>query len=198
MHSVTVKILAAVLSLLLSGCAHGPCSSFMSLFGCSPQNEAVLAEDPSIKFPQFYEHAPSRVGTDGETFELDGTVLRAIQIAADDFLPPSAKNPPCWETQAAHTYRIIRQGDIIFVRIDEDPARCGREVMALHSGAQYAIGSDGRILRRVFDGQPVEPFTPEAPDAGHRGVPARPGVVPGYEPIEDGPSSSPLESRDGG
>ena len=184
------KILAAVLGLLLSGCTHGHCSVVMSLFGCSPHSEAVLAEDPSIKFPRFHEHVPFRVETDGGTVELDGTVLHAIQIAANDFLPPGAKNPPCWATQAAHTYRVIRQHDIVFVRIDEDPARCGRKVMALDSGAQYAIGPDGRILRRVFDGQPEDPLTPEAPDAGHQGVPAKPGVVPGYEPVGDEPSPS--------
>ncbi|QRK10956.1 hypothetical protein JQX13_13325 [Archangium violaceum] len=192
MHSVKAKILVAGLGLLLSGCARSRCSTLMSLFGCASQNEAVLAEDPSIRFPRFHEHAPFRVETDGGTLELDGTVLRAIQIAADDFLPPGAKNPPCWATQAAHTYRVIRQDDIVFVRIDEDPERCGQQVMALDSGAQYAISSDGRILRRLFDGQPESPPSPEPPDAGPRGVPAQPGVVPGYEPIENKPSPSSL------
>jgi hypothetical protein len=191
------KILAAVLSLLLSSCARGRCSMVMSLFECTPQK--VLAEEPSIKFPRFYEQDPIKVGTGDRTFELDGAVLRAVQIAANDFIPPGTENPPCWATQVAHKYRVIRQGDIIFIRIDEDPARCGRQVMALHSGVQYAISPDGRILRRLLDGQPEGLFSPEAPDAGHRGVPARPGVVPGYEPIEETPPpSSPLESQDRG
>ena len=174
--------MAVALGFSLTGCAQGRCSLLTSLFGSSTARETRPAEDLSIAFPHFYETLPSKVGMDGGVTELDGRVLRAIQLAADDFLPPGDPHAPCWATQEAHTYRVIRQGDIVFIRLDEDPARCGRKIAALHSGAQYAIGLDGRILRRLIDGQPQAPLQvgppppPESP-----GVPAKPGEVPPHE-----------------
>lgn len=191
---------AAAFGLLLSGCQHGQCPGFLSIFGCASQTTAAVDVDPSIRFPPFYAQTPQRVGRDEGTYELNGAVFRAIQVAANDFLPPGTKNPPCWKTQAAHTYRVIRQGDILFVRIDEDPAYCGLKIAAMHSGAQYAIGLDGRILRRVLDGQPLEPFELEATDGGQGKEPGQPGVLPGYEEPEDGGAHppTPWPTTDGG
>jgi len=160
----------------------------MSLMGCVQRSAHPIDEDPSIVFPSFYEQAPVRVGVEKEIFELDGKALRAIQLAANDFLPPDAKNPPCWATQEAHTYRVLRQGELLFVRIDEDPSSCGREIPALHSGAQYAISLDGRILRRLVDGQPDDTALEER-GSSPPGVQAEPGVVPGYEPRPNTPSA---------
>jgi hypothetical protein len=53
----------------------------------------------------------------------------------------------------AHRYRVIRQGDTIFVRIDDNPEFCGVRYVSLGTGVPYAISAEGRILRRVFDGQ---------------------------------------------
>lgn len=172
--------MAVALGLSLSGCVQGRCSLLTSLLGCSTTPRPLPEEDASITFPHFYETVPSKAGADGSITELDGRVLHAIQRAADDFLPPGDKNAPCWETQEAYTYRVIRQGDVLFIRLDEDPVRCGRKIAALHSGAQYAIGMDGRILRRVMDGQPeASPRVDSSSE--HRSVPAKPGELPPYE-----------------
>jgi hypothetical protein len=124
------------------------------------------------------------------SFELDGKVLRAIQLAADDFLPPSRENAPCWATQAAHTYRVLRQGEVLFVRINENPSACGRELPALHSGAQYAISLDGRILKRQLDGE-SDGMAPGDPASTPPGVEAEPGVIPDDEPQ----TTSPIQSE---
>ena len=171
-------LVAGVLGLSLTGCTHQRCNLITSLFGCTQPGDAARAEDLSIRFPRFYEQKPIEVGQGQGTFEVDGAVLRALRVAADDFLPLKAEEPPCWATQAAHTYRVLRQEDIIFIRIDEDPASCGRKARALHSGAQYAISQDGRILRRVLGDAPEEPLTPQPPETEHPGEPAPPGVLP--------------------
>jgi len=160
----------------------------VSLYSClrSPSPPSVRVEDDkSIRFPRFFEQQATKVGERGDPYELDGVTLRAIQIAANDFLPPSNKNPPCEFRQEAQHYRVIRQGDIIFVYVYEDPKSCGFTSPALDSGAKYAISTDGRILRRVIDGQPEEPFEPVNLDAGGW-VPARPGVPSGYDAQLDG------------
>jgi hypothetical protein len=125
-----------------------------------------VENDRSIIFPQFFEQTAVEVGAQGAPYELEGIVLQAIMIAANDFLPPSAKERPCEDRQEAHRYRVIRQGNVVFVRIDEDPAFCGGGYVPLDSGAKYAISADGRILRRVVDGEPEFPHEPAIPDAG--------------------------------
>jgi hypothetical protein len=173
----------------------------VSLYSClrNPSPPPVRVEDDkSIRFPRFFEQQAITVGARSDPYELDGVTLRAIQIAANDFLPPSDKNPPCEFRQEAQRYRVIRQGDIIFVYVYEDPKSCGFTSPALDSGAKYAISVDGRILRRVIDGQPEEPFEPVKLDAGGW-VPARPGEPSGYDAIENAPSrASPPEPPDGG
>jgi hypothetical protein len=87
----------------------------------SPTSQSTpLEEDTSIVFPKFYERFPVVVGDQGLPYELDGVTLRAITIAANDFIPPRSKERPCWQRQEAYRYRVIRQGDIIFVDISED------------------------------------------------------------------------------
>ncbi|MCY1075559.1 hypothetical protein [Archangium lansingense] len=113
-------------------------------------------EDPSIRFPNFYENFATIVGKQGQPYELDGVTLRAISIAANDFIPPGYKSRWCWDRQESHLYRVIRQGDIIFVDISANPRACEQKVMVLDGGAKYAISTDGRILRRLFDGEPED------------------------------------------
>jgi len=133
------KNLTVALVIILSGCALFPKST--------PQ------EDPSIRFPAFHERPATVLGAQGQPYELDGVMLRAITIAADDFSPPKGGTRECWEKQEAHRYRVIRREDIIFVQISLDSAACGYAI--LDGGAKYAIrSSDGRILRRLFDGEP--------------------------------------------
>jgi hypothetical protein len=174
----------------------------VALFSCvrppSPR-PAPLESDPSIVFPQFFERESVQVGAGAQPYELDGVTLRAITIAANDFLPPDTKSRRCEDRLEGQRYRVIRQGDVIFVRIDEDPAACGRSALALDSGAKYAIRADGRILRRVFDGEPEGPFEPASPDGGTRGVPGEPGVSPSFNATRGGPSPYlPLHWQDAG
>jgi hypothetical protein len=172
--------LPLLIAVLLSGCLRTP--------GPRP---APLEDNPSFVFPQFFEHAAVQVGAGNAPYELDGVTLRALSLAANDFLPPSAEKRPCQDTQVVLRYRFIRQGSVIFVRIYEDPALCGLSYLALDSGAKYAISTDGRILRRVFDGQPEGPFAPESADAGTRGIPGVPGVSPTFDSTWDGNGPSP-------
>ncbi|WP_147446981.1 hypothetical protein [Corallococcus sp. CA054B] len=139
-------------ALLLAGCLRS-----------TPTRDA-WTNDASIEFPQFFEQTAVEAGADGRTVELSGSVLRALDIAAADFLGPQDANTPCVDRRESHRYRVIQRQGVIFIRIDEDPRACGLNVPALHSGAQYAVGSDGRLLRRLRDGEPDESL--EATDAG--------------------------------
>ncbi|HSP81988.1 MAG TPA: hypothetical protein VLQ93_25935 [Myxococcaceae bacterium] len=137
-------------------------------------------------FPEFYERMAIMVDRPGEIYDLDGEILRAITIAANDFSPPDDKAQPCWKRQESQRYRAIRQGDIIFVQIYLDPMSCGRKYWILDGGVEYAISTDGRILRRRFDGE--EPYEP--PDDGDGGV--RGTLVPASEVGRtDWPGTSP-------
>ncbi|RKH05121.1 hypothetical protein D7X74_34845 [Corallococcus sp. CA047B] len=137
-------------------------------------------------FPQFFEHAPLRLGASGQPFLMDGSVLRALTLAANDFLPPGQAAPPCTDSLASHVFRIIQREELIFVRIDEDPAACGRPHPGLDSGAKYAISRDGRILRRVLDG--MELYV--APPDGGVIEKAEPGGSPSFNP--ERPSALPF------
>lgn len=137
-------------------------------------------DDLSIVFPRFFENSPSEVGAEGAAYELDGVTLRAIMIAANDFLPPGREKRPCWERQEAHRYRVIRQGNIIFVRIDEDLEACGLQYISLDTGATYAISTDGHILRRGLDNDPVSSPDPRAVALG---LSADSGVHPPVDAI---------------
>lgn len=170
------KSISLILAVVLSGCLWNPFSS-----------RAPLEEDRSIVFPQFFEEEAIEVGAGGEPYELDGEMLQALVIAANDFLPPGARNPPCSSRQEAQLYRVIRRGDIVFVYIHENHAYCGRAYPALDSGAKYAI-RDGRIVRRILDGQPTGLVEPESPDAGDDGFTAEPGVSPTFEALWNEPS----------
>jgi len=139
---------------------------FMSCLRSSSPAPGMSQEDESVVFPEFFDRFPIVVGEQGQPYELDGVILRAIAIAANDFIPPFSKERQCWDRQEAQLYRVIRQGDIVFVRIDANPSACERKVLMFDSGVQYAISTDGRILRRVFDGEPGGPSHPQRADAG--------------------------------
>jgi hypothetical protein len=184
-----MRRMSLALSLLLVSC----------LRASSPPTVPV-GDDKTIVFPPFLDRAAGPVGVEGELYELDGVMLRAVMIAANDFLPPGAKNPSCPNRQEAQSYRVIRQGDVIFVYVYENEAYCGGSYLALDSGAKYAISTDGRILRRILDGHPEEGTRGiEATDAGSRKVPSRPGVTPAYDSVWNRPPSpTMLDAQDGG
>jgi hypothetical protein len=132
--------------------------------------------DKTIVFPQFF----------------DGEMLRALMIAINDFLPTRSQDTSCPNSPESQSYRVIRHGNVVFVYIYENEAYCGRTYLALDSGAKYAISTDGRILRRVLDGQPDGTSEFEAGDGGSRGVPSRPGVTPAYDSTWNRPRGSVL------
>ncbi|MGZ3458184.1 MAG: hypothetical protein ACXU86_06705 [Archangium sp.] len=85
---------------------------------------------------------------------IDGPTFRALKVAADDFFPAWGPPRACIDTPEAYKYYSVRRGEIIYVAILQDPSHCGRAYSSLDSGARYAISIDGRILRRLLDGEP--------------------------------------------
>jgi len=79
-------------------------------------------------------------------------LLQAIRIAANDYLPSDSADSPCERKQSSYEYRALKQGEVIFVRIDFEPKNCGNQIDLLDGGATYAVSTDGRILRRALDG----------------------------------------------
>jgi hypothetical protein len=142
-----LKLLLLVSCVVSTGCAHGPCRTLGSLFGCEcvGKREQPRYQDMSVQLPEF----DSKLSLDTD---LDGYTLQAIRIAADDFLNVDPTGLPCEDKQVSHQYKTVRQGDIIFVRIDFKPENCGRTLGMLDAGATYAINVYGQILRRELDG----------------------------------------------
>jgi hypothetical protein len=141
--------------LLLSGCVRSSISQ-----------PTMEEEDRTIIFPEFDMALPIRVGEQGQLYSLDGVTLRAIMVAANDYIPPDRRDRECWQSQEGQEYRVIRRGDIIFVEIGVNPhSHCEERVIPLDDGLRYAISTDGRILRRLATGEPDgSPFIPS--DAG--------------------------------
>jgi hypothetical protein len=125
-------------------------------YGCARSLYPPPDEDPTLKFPPFYREFPVHVDKPGQVFELDGVLLRALVIAANEYTPPSNRETQCWEKPESLRYRFIRKDNIIFVEAIEDDAACEHKWIALDSGAAYAIRSDGRILRRLMGSQTGE------------------------------------------
>jgi hypothetical protein len=158
---------------------------------------SAVENDTSIAFPQFFAHSATKVGDKSVPYELDGVTLQAIMIAANDFLPPGKKEKPCWDRQEAYRYRVIRQGNIIFVDISEDIYFCGLKYVSVDSGAKYAISTDGRILRRLIGAEPEGPVSPALPDAGSEGILTAPDAGGGPMP-QPMPTPAPPQDPDGG
>jgi hypothetical protein len=128
-------------------------------------------EDTSIVFPQFFGADGTKVGEPGKPYDLDGATLQALMVAVNDFLPSHTKERHCWSRPEGHRYRIIRQEDIIFVQIRADLHHCERGFMMMDYGVKYAISTDGRILRRLFSGDPSDSVAPASPETGDAGLP---------------------------
>ena len=148
--TLPVRLMRGLLLLLAWSCATSH----------SSQSPTWEEEDKSIRFPKFYERFPVQTDAPGEMYALDGVTLKAITIAINDFLPPITKKTLCWRKPEAHDYRFIRLGDIIFVRIGADTEACNLRHGLLDYGVQYAISTEGRILRRLYDGEPEDWSTP--------------------------------------
>lgn len=176
------------------------CFVAMVLTGCvrpASARQTPAENNPSIAFPPFFADSAVAVGAGEKPYELDGVLLRAISIAANDFLPSDDEDRPCWMRQEAYRYRVIRQGDIIFVRIIEDPDHCGPQYISVDTGAKYAISTSGRILRRIIGAELEAPLIATTPDAGE---PRSPDEKPdgGVRPLTLEASTSHATPEDGG
>lgn len=179
------QILSLALSALLVGCMRGRCPP-----------PVPRENDTSIVVPRFLQSA-IEVGAGEQAYELEGAVLRALMIAANDHRPPGDGGLPCMYRQERQRYRVIRQDDIIFVGIEEDPEACGLQYIPMHSGVTYAISVDGRILRRVtassLEGMTDLESLREAPRP-----PAPPAPSAGVEaPESEPPPGAPSEGQGG-
>jgi hypothetical protein len=132
-----------ILAVAASSCVRSPCPP-----------PAPLVEGLSIKFPEFHDQPAIQVGETNAPYQLDGVTLRALMIAANDFIPPSSEEQQCLFRQESQFYMVIRQGDIVFVQISYNPAACETKFGVLDGGARYAISTDGRILKRLIGIEP--------------------------------------------
>jgi hypothetical protein len=155
---------------------------------------AVALEDTSIVFPEFFGSEAVSIGGHAQPQELDGVTLQALVIAANDFLPPDSRERSCWDRQDSYRYRVIKQDGIVFVEIGADPDACRPAPRMLDGGVKYAISTDGRILRRLFDGEPETPTAPEVLDGG---PPASPSIPVG-DTTRGKPQPLPSRFLDGG
>lgn len=150
----------------------------ISLSAClrSPHPSPVpVGNDTSIRFPDFSDQRPIVLGETGGPYQLDGVTLRALMIAANDYIPPGTQEQDCLDRQEAQLYRVIRQGDIIFVSVSFNFfSSCQPKAYPLDGGARYAISTDGRILRRLVGIEP-DGFPREEPEG--KGVPVPPSKL---------------------
>ncbi|MCY1018092.1 hypothetical protein [Pyxidicoccus sp. MSG2] len=174
------------MAMLLASCVRTP-----------SRRTAPSEEDLSIVFPNFHEQGATRVSVEGQPYELDGAVLQALAMAANDFLPPDARGKSCWNRQASYRYRVIKQDGLIFVDISADPGACQPGPRMLDGGVKYAISPDGRILRRLFDGEPEALPPPEGTDAGLPETSPEPSIPVGDTTWGE-PQPLPLQWLDGG
>ncbi|MCY1046412.1 hypothetical protein OV208_34225 [Corallococcus sp. bb12-1] len=139
--------------------------------GASPEPSWV--EDRSIVFPDFSARTGLSTDAPGQMYALDGALLRAVVLAADAFLPREHEGRSCWNRRESYRFRILREGDIAFVRIDADPRACTPGPRLLDGGATYAVRiSESRILRSLHDGEPDGTTVPGNPDAGTLDAPS--------------------------
>ena len=141
--------------------------------------------DDSIIFPLSVGRELVEVAPQKNTYQMEGEVLRALMIATNDYFPPGTLNRPCWAKPEAHTFRFTRRDTVVFVYIEENWDMCERMAFPIHSGAKYAISTDGRILRRVAGSEPDHGiWRLKMSDGGTVTVVAKPGVIPDLKSLE--------------
>jgi hypothetical protein len=141
-------------------------ASLLTILGCASTlpiegvvrprpGEAFLERlpDPSIRFPSFHERFATRVGGEGQTYELDGATLRALSIATQDFLPSGGAQASCADKPEAHRYRVI------------DPVQVPPSSTAPVPTSQVASTSASPAV-----GLPASWFDGGTPDAGSSGA----------------------------
>jgi hypothetical protein len=130
-----------------------------------------LEDDKSIVFPMFFGVNGTKIGGEGDLYTIDGPALRALMVAIHDYLPSNPRDKSCWNYPEGHRYEIIRNGKVTFIEIGTDFTHCDDPFIMFDDGAVYAISNtDGRILRRLFEGHPDYPNPLRlSPDAGGSG-----------------------------
>ncbi len=114
--------------------------------GCLRHRGRLEHQDSRVRMPS-YDAIMAGSSIDGPTF-------RALQVATDDFFPTWGAPRACIDTPEAYRYYAVRRGEVIYVALLQNPGHCGRAYSSLDSGARYAISVDGRVLRRLLDGEP--------------------------------------------
>ena len=142
----------------------------LAALGCPRQRGWPQQQEPGLGMPGY---EAIMAGT-----AIDGPTLRALEVAAADFFPAQDAPRACIDTPAAHKFYAVRNGEVIYIAILQDPAYCGRAYPSLDAGVRYAISLDGRILRRLLDGEP--------------------DLATGQADAEDGGTDSTLLDGDGG
>ncbi|NOJ80779.1 hypothetical protein [Myxococcus xanthus] len=126
-----------ILMSLMSGCMH-----LRSKTPVAPPEVSA-----GIQFPEWTKEASTTV---------DGTQLKALQLAMEDFLPPGTKPPKNADAMTQCLYRIetydawLQRGEkMTFVHFTpKEQERCGLRPEVMDPGASYAISDDGVILKR--------------------------------------------------
>ncbi|CAM4399246.1 hypothetical protein [Corallococcus exiguus] len=172
-------------------------------FGCmrreASPSDSLASEDRSIVFPEMFAREALTIGAPGQPYSLEGNLLRAMVVAADDFLPRQQEGLSCWSKREAHRFRLLREGDIVFIRMDLDPRACEPGRLLLDGGVTYAVRlSDGRILRRLHDGEPDGTRAPVSPDAGVPTGPSNPSIPVGDTSWGEPQPSFPAQWLDAG
>jgi hypothetical protein len=127
-----VLVIRGVIGFGLLGLA--ACSTTSSARPYVPPEEAAW-----FKFPEEFPAEKSQ--------SLDGTLVSAIQLAMDDFLPrgvqPQRRVTPkalCLQQRQSYDVRAAPlDGDIILVRFATSPGACTRGGPVADSGAIYAV-----------------------------------------------------------
>jgi hypothetical protein len=125
---------------LLTGCSY---------FGYYKYERPVWApptQSAQVSFPDSHDGA----------IQLTGDMLKALEVAMSDFLPPGTnpekeKDPVIQCLSRRETYRATVQqvsDNLFFVSFFADLSHCAPGAIVLDAGADYAVDGQGRILAR--------------------------------------------------
>jgi hypothetical protein len=89
---------------------------------------------------------------------LEGAAFKALRVAIEDFKPRNRKPPTdttqaCFDDEAAFDFQVQRRGDLFFITATTISERCDPLGVYVDGGIRYIISKNGRILRKLYDGQ---------------------------------------------
>ncbi len=125
---------------MLNGCA------YLGYYKYPKPVWAPSTEAAKVEFPASHEGS----------VQLTGAMLKAIDVAMHDFLPPgtnpeSEKDPVLRCLAQRETYRTtVKQvsDNLFFVSFFADLSQCAPGALVVDAGADYLINGQWRILRR--------------------------------------------------